>query len=106
MNDFETDGPSPDQSPANYAKRLESDGQRELYIRKAMRAHFGLDINETIAICAELPTARLLELKKLRQRFPELNENRLAWKISKSLTLPKPEALNWAQKLIAQEGKG
>lgn len=105
MSDYETDTPKADETPAAYGKRLQADGQRELYIRKALRAHFGLEIEETIAICSKLPAARLLELKQLRGRFSDLNENRLAWKISKSLTLSKKEGLKWAHKIFVNEGK-
>ena len=104
MNDHMTDKPNADEDQSAYGKRLEAEGQRELYIRKALRAHFGLTIDETITACGGLPAARLLELKALRGRFPALNENRLAWKISKSLTIPKEDALIWAQTLIAKEG--
>ncbi|MCF6316723.1 MAG: hypothetical protein L3J30_10650 [Marinosulfonomonas sp.] len=106
MSDHMTDTPKTDEGRHAYGQRLQKQGQRELYIRKALRAHFDLSIDETIAVCAELPVARLLELKDLRRRFPELNENRLAWKISKSLTIPKADALIWAQTLIAKEGGG
>lgn len=104
MSDFITDTPMGNETELNYGKRLQKQGQRELYIRKALREHFALDINEAIAVCDKLPTARLLELRELRARFPDLNENRLAWKISKSLTLSKPDALTWAQTVIAKEG--
>ncbi|KPU83987.1 hypothetical protein JI58_06410 [Marinosulfonomonas sp. PRT-SC04] len=104
MSDFMTDTPEANESELSYGKRLQKQGQRELYIRKALREHFALDINEAIAVCHKLPTARLLELKELRARFPDLNENRLAWKISKSLTLTKQDALVWAQTLIKKEG--
>ena len=104
MSGYELDKPNADESTAAYAARLESAGQRELYIRKALQAHFGLSIDETIAICGNLPAARLLELQELRNRFLALNQNRLAWKISKSLTIPKEDALIWAQTLIAKEG--
>ena len=105
MSDYETDMPTAGESIAAYAERLQADGQRELYIRKALRAHFDADIQKAIAICGNLPTARMLELKELRSRFPDLNENRLAWKISKSLTLPKDESQRWAHKIFVQEGK-
>jgi len=105
MSDYQLDKPNAGEDKSAYGMRLQAEGQRELYIRKALRAHFGLGIDETIAICADLPKARLLELKELRRRFPDMNENRLAWKISKSLTIPKEDALVWAQTLIAKEGK-
>jgi len=104
MSDYLMDTPQTDEGSHAYGQRLQKQGQRELYIRKALRTHFGLGIDEVIAICADLPKARLLELKRLRAQFPDLNENRLAWKISKSLTIPKAGALVWAQKLIAKEG--
>lgn len=105
MSDYLTDTPQTDEGRHAYGQRLQKQGQRELYIRKALRTHFGLGIDEVIAICADLPKARLLELKQLRKQFPDLNENRLAWKISKTLTIPKEDALVWAQTLIAKEGK-
>ena len=66
MSDFMTDKPNDNESELSYGKRLQKQGQRELYIRKALREHFALDINEAIAVCHKLPTARLLELKELR----------------------------------------
>jgi len=104
MSDYLMDKPDVGESAAAYGKRLQAEGQRELYIRKALRTHLELNIDEVIAICGKLPAARLLELKQLRGRFPDLTENRLAWKISKSLTIPKEDALVWAKKLIAKEG--
>ncbi|MCP5087015.1 MAG: hypothetical protein GY952_09475 [Rhodobacteraceae bacterium] len=106
MSDYNSDKPKVDEAQAAYAKRLEAEGQREIYVRKALRAHFGLTRRETVAVCADLPQARHLELLELRSRFPKLNENRLAWRISKSLTIPKEEALVWAQTIIAEEGSG
>jgi len=106
MTDFQENIPAAGEELAAYTKRLEAEGQREIYIRKAQRAHFGLSIDETIAACAKLSAARHLELQELRSRFPSLNENRLTWKISQTLTIPKDEARIWAQTIIAQEGEG
>ena len=104
MNSYFDDKPAEDEDLAAYTKRLEAEGQREIYIRKAQRTHFGLNVAQTIAACCDLSAARHLELKDLRSRFPTLNENRLTWKISQSLTISKEEARVWAQTIIAQEG--
>lgn len=105
MNDYQTDKPTSDEDVAAYVKRLEAQGQREIYIRKALKAHFGLDIQDIIAACAHLKRARRLELTALRARNPQLNENRFAWKISKALTISKDDALVWAQTILAAEGE-
>ncbi|MBL4749857.1 MAG: hypothetical protein JKX71_04610 [Amylibacter sp.] len=104
MMDYQSDTPKQDETQKAYAKRLEAEGQREIYIRKALRAHWGLTIDQTILACAALPEARNRELQDLRSRFPTLNENRFAWKISKSLTISKQDALVWAQTILAAEG--
>jgi len=104
MSGYFDDKPNAGEDLATYTKRLEAEGQREIYIRKALRTHFDLKIDEAIAACSELSAARHLELKELRGRFPDMNENRLAWKISKTLTIPKEDARVWAQTLIAEEG--
>lgn len=106
MKNYQTDAPAPGEKLAAYVKRLEAEGQREIYIRKAIRAHFDLNIEDAIAACSDLSTARHLELTELRGRNPNLNENRLAWKISKSLTISKADALVWAKTIILDEGKG
>ncbi len=99
--------PNPSESQEAYACRLESDGEREYTIRKALRDHYNLPIEDVIAICADLPTARQREIADLRTRFPDLNENRFAWKISKTLTIPKEDALTWSQTILAAtEGQG
>ncbi len=104
MMDYQSDVPKQDETQKTYAKRLEAEGQREIYIRKALRAHWGLTIEETILACSELPEARNRELQDLRSHFPTLNENRFAWRISRSLTISKEDALVWSQTILATEG--
>ncbi len=104
MNDYQTDKPTSDEDVAAYVKRLEAEGQREIYIRKALKAHFDLGIQDIITACSGLSQARHLELSQLRARNPNLNENRFAWKISKSLTISKDDALVWAQTILSKEG--
>lgn len=101
-----TNLPNPSEGQEVYARRLEKDGEREYTIRKALRDHFDLPIDDVIAICGDLPTARQREVADLRARFPDLNENRFAWKISKTLTIPKDDALTWSQTILAAEGQG
>lgn len=97
--------PETGEDMSRYIKRLEAEGLREITIRKALRAHFNLSVAEVIAACATLSVARELELKDLRRRFPTLNENRLTWKISQTLTIPKEDARVWAQTILAEEGE-
>lgn len=104
MSDHLTDKPTTREGLATYIKRLEAEGQREIYIRKAIMAHFDLKIDAAIAACSGLSSARHRELSELRARFPDLNENRFAWKISKSLTISKEDALIWAQTILLAEG--
>ena len=100
-----TNTPNPTETQAIYARRLEKDGEREYAIRKALKEHYELPIMEIIAICAELPAAREREITELRKRFPDFNENRFAWKISKTLTITKENALKWSQIILAVEGQ-
>lgn len=104
MTDYQSDIPKQNETPKAYAKRLEAEGQREIYIRKALREHCGLAIEEIILVCSELPEARNRELLDLRSRFPTLSENRFAWRISRSLTISKEDALVWSQTILAAEG--
>lgn len=104
MSDYQTDTPKSGEDVAAYVKRLEAQGQREIYIRKALKAHFGLDIQAVIAACSHLKRARRLELIALRARNSQLTENRFAWKISKALTISKDDALIWAQTILSEEG--
>lgn len=103
MTDFRTDIPLKGETPKTYALRIEKKGTRELIIRKGLCAHFDMSINDAIKVCSVLSEARNLELLDLRDRFPDLNENRFAWKISKSLTIPKETALIWAQTILQAE---
>ena len=105
MMDYQSDVPKQNETQKAYAKRLEAEGQREIYVRKALRAHWGLTIEETISACSELPEARNRELLDLRSRFPTLSENRFAWRISRSLTISKEDALVWSQTILAEEGR-
>jgi len=104
MMDCHSDVPKQGETQKAYAKRLEAEGQREIYVRKALREHWGLTVEETILACSALPEARNRELQDLRSRFPTLSENRFAWRISRSLTLSKEDALVWSQTILAAEG--
>lgn len=104
--DFATDIPRANETDLTYSKRLEQEGQREIYIRKALRAHFDMTIEEVIETCASLNRARGYELNVLRSRFSALTEARFAYKIAQTLTIPKDEARDWAKKIIAAEDKG
>lgn len=103
MTDYVTAPPRKDETPKDYALRIEKNGEREIVIRKGLRAHFDLSVNDAIEVCAILSDARHRELLDLRTRFPDLNENRFAWKISKSLTISKEAALVWAQTIQSAE---
>lgn len=101
--DFAKETPKEGETSAEYGARLEKEGARELYMRKALRTHFDLTLAEVIDAGRNYPEARHRELVALRQRFPELNENRFAWRITKSLTIDKEDALVWAQTILATE---
>ena len=103
MIDFSTQRAAKHETPETYALRLEKQGARELHIRKALRAQFDIPMSGIIKACSVLSDARHTELLDLRTRFPDLNENRFAWKISKSLTIEKDAAMIWAQTIIAAE---
>jgi hypothetical protein len=103
MTDFSTDKAKKNETPQAYALRLEKKGARELHIRKGLRAQFDIPMDGIIRACSTLSKARHLELLDLRSRFPDLSENRFAWKISKSLTIEKEVALVWAQTILQAE---
>lgn len=103
--DYAKEYPKKDESADTYGTRLEKAGARELYMRKALRIHFDMTLPEVIEAVAKHPQARHRELMVLRQRFPDLNENRFAWRITKSLTLSKEDALTWSQTILAAEAE-
>lgn len=103
MTNYVTASPRKNETPKDYALRIEKNGEREIVIRKGLRSHFDLSMNDAIDVCAILSDARHRELLDLRTRFPDLNENRFAWKISKSLTIEKDAALVWAQTILTSE---
>lgn len=103
MTDYVIITPLKNETPQAYALRVEKSGAREIVIRKGLRAHFDMSMEDAIQVCSILSDARHRELLDLRARFPDLNENRLAWKISKSLTISKEAALVWAQTIQKAE---
>ena len=103
MIDFSAQKAAKGETPETYALRLEKKGARELHIRKALRAQFDIPMSGIIKACSVLSEARHIELLDLRARFPDLHENRFAWKISKSLTIDKDAALVWAQTILTSE---
>jgi hypothetical protein len=92
------------EKPIAFAARLEAQGERELILRKALRAAFDLEIKEVIEICANCPKARRREIEILRENHPTLSQSRFAWRIGQSMTLAKPDAKEWADIIFDAEG--
>jgi hypothetical protein len=93
------------ETPQAYAFRLQSDGHREIVLRKCLRAAFDLDIKDIIEICDECPKARRREIDALRENFPTLSQNRFTWRIGQSMSLSKAQAIEWAAIIFEAEGE-
>jgi hypothetical protein len=72
----------------DYAKRLESAGHDEIFIRKALRIHFSMELAELPSFMAEFEEARLLSVGLAASQSPKKTAHQLALKVSKSLGIP------------------
>lgn len=90
--------PCAGESAFDYCKRLEDLGHEEMFIRKAMRHHFGLAIEDMGALFNSFEDARLRYLTMVNRMTPNRSDYSLAKKVSKSLGISEELASKWVSR--------
>ena len=73
------------ETPARYSRRLERRGHEEMFIRKALRTHFNMEIREFSTFFEDLPKARLRHLAELYDMAPNRTDYAFACKVAGNL---------------------
>ena len=89
----------------SYARRLEIDGYEERFIRKALRAHFGMKIEEFAKFFENYELARLRHLHLLRTMAPDRTGYSFQRKVAKNLGVSEKRAVYWIERFLAAEAK-
>ncbi|SEB67870.1 hypothetical protein [Rhodobacter sp. 24-YEA-8] len=84
-NDYRALRPNSDEDRMSYALRLQKDGFEEMFIRKALRCHFQMKIEDFPVFFEGFEEARLGHVALLLQIGPNRSDYSLARKISKNL---------------------
>ncbi|MGL6209222.1 MAG: hypothetical protein ACRC14_05255 [Paracoccaceae bacterium] len=81
-----------------YAYRLQQAGHEEMFIRKALRFHFAMKIDELPALFVALEPARLRHIALLATLQPGRTDYSLARKLSKNLGI----SIEIAEQMVAK----
>lgn len=96
--DYQNMQPEPGEDTKSYCLRLEQDGHEEMFIRKALRMHFSMKIDEFGAFFEDYELARLRHLAMLKQIHPNRNSYSLKLKVRKNLGISEERANYWVKR--------
>lgn len=88
-----------DEDQLSYVERLESDGHEEMFIRKALRYHFGMGFGDFGSLFESFPIARMRHVRQLRESRPQRSDYSLALKVAKNLDISHATAARLVAKL-------
>ena len=87
--------PKTDETCQSYCKRLEDDGHEEMFIRKALRVHWGMELSEFGAFFEDYPEARMRHVEMLHKMRPTRTDYSFALKLAKNLGISQNQASVW-----------
>ena len=87
--------PKTGETRETYCRRLNDQGLEEMLIRKGLRLHFSMKIEEFGEFFDDYKDARLRHLTLLLQRQPNRTDYSLARKVSKNLGISQERAEYW-----------
>ena len=86
------------ESCTDYCARLEADGYDEMFIRKALRTHFQMSIEELAPSFDAFPLARFRHIAIILNLRPWREPAHLRRKVAKNLGLNQEEAADWIER--------
>lgn len=84
--------PYPSETREAYCQRLEDEGHEEMLIRKALAAHYKMQVAEMSVFCARFELARLRHIQMLTEIHPNRTDYSLMKKIGKNLGVTDDQA--------------
>ena len=88
------------ETPVEFAKRLEAQGMREVIVRKALRFNFDLSIDEATTICEQTPEARCKEVDWYLNTYPSSTKKKHVMRISSHFGISSNEAERWVDERL------
>ncbi len=90
--------PRDGETPVGFARRLESAGHDEMFIRRALRDNFELKLEGLGEFFDDFEDARLRHLKILHDLEPNRSEYSFAKKVSENLGISQDAAQEWVRR--------
>ncbi len=98
MREYREEHPLAAESKQDYARRLESEGHDEMFIRKGLRQHFSMELKELGDFCEEFEIARLRHLAEVAKLHAYPDEKAFVLKVSKNLGISVDRAEQWVKR--------
>jgi len=105
-NDYRKETPLGSEKKEAYARRLEAEGQEEMFIRKALRAHYAMEISELSDFMTPYQDARLRHVRQLMKLRDYPSPQALYKKVSGSLDVSLDEAERLVRLVHSNDGAG
>lgn len=93
--------PSDGESKFDYARRLETDGHDEMFIRAALRFHFSMQLTEFSDFFEDFEIARLRHVEAVSKLRKYPNEGAFARKVGANLGISTERAKTWVRRYKA-----
>lgn len=84
--------PKAGETKETYSQRLQDQGYEEMFIRKGLRLHFSMQLDEFVDFFDDFKEARLRHLELLMELEPDRTDYSLSRKVSKNLGISKEQA--------------
>ncbi len=106
MPDYRKERPRVEESERDYAQRLEGAGHDEMFIRKALRAHFSVGLRELADFFEDFPIARMRHVAMVAKLRSYPNDDAFADKVSKNLGIELSRAKELVRRFRSSETGG
>jgi hypothetical protein len=103
LQDYRELYPATEEKRLEFCRRLETGGHEEMFIRKALKFHFSMKIEEFGDFFEDFEDARFRHLKLLDELEPNRNSYSFALKVSRNLGIPIERAEHWVRAFRSSE---
>lgn len=90
----------------SYCKRLEDEGHEEMFIRKVLRVHWAMQIEEFGDFFEDFRRARMRHVELVYEMQPTRSAYSFALKMSKNLGIPHSRAAEWVDEFNKNRAAG
>lgn len=98
MINYRTLFPTEGEDRSSYCSRLENDGHEEMFIRKALRVHWGMELSTFSDFFEGYPDARMRHIALVHSLKPTRTNYSLALKLAKNLGISLSQVEIWVER--------